>query len=206
MPDSEALTSERQPDGCSVAVLLPVKAFREAKRRLGPTMSPDAREQLARAMANRVVDASAPLSVAVVCDDVDVAAWARDRGAIVVWEPGRGLNVAVEAGVEHLRHLGIHRVIVAHADLPRAADLAAVDSGEGVTVVPDRHLDGTNVLAIATDSGFRFSYGPGSFHRHVAEATRLGYEARILHLAHLAWDVDVPDDVVPVTTLDRGNP
>jgi 2-phospho-L-lactate guanylyltransferase len=80
-------------------VLVPVKAFGEAKRRLGPTLDHAQRVSLARAMADRVIEAAAPLPVAVVCDDTEVAAWARAHRALVVWEPGRGLNGAVEAGV-----------------------------------------------------------------------------------------------------------
>ena len=41
---------------------------------------------------------------------------------------------------------------------------------EGVLIVPDRWNDGTNVIAVPADSGFRFAYGPGSFGRHAAEA------------------------------------
>ncbi len=36
--------------------------------------------------------------------------------------------------------------------------------------MPDRHDDGTNVIALPAALGFRFAYGPGSFRHHVAEA------------------------------------
>ena len=39
-------------------------------------------------MADRVLAAAHPLPVAVVCDDNEVAEWAREHGALVVWEPG----------------------------------------------------------------------------------------------------------------------
>ncbi|HXW39191.1 MAG TPA: 2-phospho-L-lactate guanylyltransferase, partial [Acidimicrobiales bacterium] len=178
------------------AVLVPVKAFGDAKGRLGSALGPAARIELARAMADRVLDAAVPLPVAVVCDDTQVAAWARRRRALVIWEPGRGLNGAVEAGVDHLTAAGVVHVTVAHADLPRAADLAQVGSDPGITLVPDRHGNGTNVIALPTGVGFRFSYGPGSFARHQIEAERLGVGVRILHRPDLAWDVDEPDDVV----------
>ncbi len=84
------------------AVLVPVKAFDQAKRRLHLALSGPERADLSRAMADRVLTAAHPLPVAVVCDDNDVAEWARRRGALVIWEPGRGLNGAVEAGVDHL--------------------------------------------------------------------------------------------------------
>ena len=177
------------------AVLVPVKAFGEAKGRLTQAMSAPARAELARAMAERVLAAGRHWPVAVVCDDRAVADWARAHGALVVWEPGRGLNGAVEAGVERLGGAGVLRVTVAHADLPSASDLTTVDTGSGVVLVPDRVGNGTNVLCLPTRSGFCFSYGPGSFARHQAEATRLGLDVTVLERPELAWDVDEPADV-----------
>jgi 2-phospho-L-lactate guanylyltransferase len=188
------------------AVLVPVKAFHEAKRRLDRALTASERSDLARSMAAQVVEAAAPLPVAVVCDDNEVADWARARGALVVWEPGRGLNGAVEAGVEHLRDAGVAHVTVSHADLPRASRIADVGSAPGITLVPDRYGNGTNVIAVPTDAGFRFSYGPGSFARHRAEAERLDLPLRVLDLPDLAWDVDEPGDMVPVPTPGASAP
>jgi 2-phospho-L-lactate/phosphoenolpyruvate guanylyltransferase len=120
-----------------------------------------------------------------------------------VWEPGRGLNGAVEAGVDHLRAGGVVEVIVAHADLPRASDLPGVRGGGGVAIVSDRYGNGTNVMALPTVSGFQFSYGPGSFARHQAEARRLGLHLEVLDRPDLAWDIDEPADVVPVARPSR---
>lgn len=181
-----------------VAVLVPVKAFAEAKVRLAPALGPAERSALARSMAEQVVSAARHLPVAVVCDDRDVADWARGRGVLVVWEPGRGLNGAVEAGVERLTGFGVEQVIVAHADLPLATDLTWTAEFAGVTLVPDRANDGTNVACVPAAAGFRFAYGPGSFARHQAEARRLGLAVRVVREPSLEWDVDVPDDL---TTL-----
>jgi 2-phospho-L-lactate guanylyltransferase len=188
------------------AVLVPVKAFHEAKHRLDRALTGPERSALARSMATQVLVAAGPLPVAVVCDDNDVADWARKHGALVVWEPGRGLNGAVEAGVDHLRAAGVSHVTVSHADLPMASGLAAVGNAPGITLVPDRYGNGTNVIALPTDAGFRFSYGPGSFARHRAEAERLGLPLRVLDLPDLAWDVDVPGDMVPAATRGRRAP
>ena len=178
-----------------VAVLVPVKAFADSKVRLAPALGPEERATLARAMAERVIAAARQLPVAVVCDDRDVAGWARNLGVLVVWEPGRGLNGAVEAGVAHLAGLGVERVVVAHADLPLADDLTWVADFDGVTLVPDRASDGTNVACVPSDAGFRFAYGPGSFARHEAEARRLGLALRVVHEPSLGWDVDIPADL-----------
>nr|WP_283250997.1 2-phospho-L-lactate guanylyltransferase [Rhabdothermincola salaria] len=176
--------------------MVPVKAFRDAKLRLAPALAPSARAELARSMATSVVAAASPLPVHVVCDDDEVADWARSVGAHVLWKPGRGLNGAVNEGVADLADAGTERVIVAHADLPHALELAWVADGEGVTLVPDRHDDGTNVAAVPARARFTFAYGPGSFTRHVAEAHRLGLELRVVREPRLGWDVDLPADLV----------
>ncbi len=178
-----------------VGVLIPVKAFAEAKGRLAGAIDAPDRADLARAMAATVVAAAAPLPVTVVCDDDAVDAWARSVGAEVVRVEGPGLNRAVEAGVAALAATGTSRVVVAHADLPRATRLDHCAATEGITLVPDRHLDGTPVLVVPTDAGFRFAYGRGSYAAHVAEAERLGLPWRSLHDPDLAFDVDDPADL-----------
>jgi 2-phospho-L-lactate guanylyltransferase len=180
----------------SAAVVVPVKAFRAAKLRLAPALDPTARATLARELADVVVAAAAPLPVVVVCDDDEVRTWARERwDAEVVWCPGRGLNGAVADGVAWLRDRDVATAIVAHADLPLATQLAWAADFAGVTLVPDRHRDGTNVAAVPVDAGFRFAYGAGSFARHRAEAGRLGLTLRIVRDPDLGWDVDLPTDL-----------
>jgi 2-phospho-L-lactate guanylyltransferase len=179
----------------SAAVVVPVKAFAAAKLRLAGVLEPAERAALARRMAGVVVAAAAPLPAVVVCDDEAVAAWAEEAGADVVWCPGRGLNGAVADGVAALARDGVERAVVAHADLPLATSLGWLAEFPGVTLVPDRRRDGTNVAVVPTDSGFTFAYGGGSFARHRAEAARLGLPARLVSDPFLAWDVDLPADL-----------
>jgi 2-phospho-L-lactate guanylyltransferase len=178
-----------------ICVLVPVKAFADAKLRLAPALLASDRARLAQAMAAHVLEVARPLPVAVVCDDPTVADWARRHGALVIWEPGRGLNGAVQAGVERLAAAGAQKVIVAHADLPLAGPLGWACRFPGVTLVPDLRDDGTNVACVPTDSAFTFSYGPGSFQRHGAEARRLGLGLRVVREPLLGHDVDVPADL-----------
>jgi 2-phospho-L-lactate guanylyltransferase len=181
-------------------VLIPVKAFHQAKRRLDQVLSEEERERLVRTMAAHVVAACAPLPVSVVCDDEEVASWADGQGATVLWEPGQGLNGAVRAGVERLAASGARWVTIAHGDLPRARGLGTLPPFDGITLVPDRKDDGTNVLRLPAHCDFRFAYGSGSFRAHRAEATRLGLAVRVVRDPDLAYDVDWPADV---EELDR---
>jgi 2-phospho-L-lactate guanylyltransferase len=181
------------------AVLIPVKGFSQAKRRLGGSMPDQMRIDLVRAMAERVVSSCAPLPVAVVCDDPEVAEWAAALGATVMWEPGLGLNGAVRSGVEQLRSAGVAWVTVAHGDLPLARGIGTLEHFDGVTLVPDRIDDGTNVLRLPVGPEFAFSYGAGSFRAHLAEAFRMGLRVRVLRIPALAYDVDWPADVEELT-------
>lgn len=185
----------------TAAVLVPVKAFAAAKQRLADVLDPPARLALATAMAASVLEAAGSLRTAVVCDDHDVRTWAEAQGAEAIWTPGLGLNGAVGAGVAHLASRGVERVIVAHADLPLATDLAWLADTDGVTLVPDRHCDGTNVACVPAAVGFSFSYGAGSFAAHRAEAARLGLLLRLVPDPRLGWDVDVAADLYPPAEL-----
>ena len=178
-----------------VTVVVPVKDFSRAKVRLAPELGRAERAALARRMAGVVVRAAAPLPVCVVCDSDEVRSWAATEGARVIWTPGLGLDGAVHAAVDQLGAEGTTTVIVAHGDLPLATQLAWVAATPGITIVPDRRRDGTNVIALPTDLGFRFAYGPGSYARHLAEARRLGQQIRVVNDPRLGWDVDLPADL-----------
>ena len=181
------------------AVLIPVKQFQAAKGRLAGTLSPARRAQLAQQLATGVLLAARGAPVAVVCDDPEVAAWARALHALVIWEPGRGLNGAVEEGLRRLGAAGVKRVAVVHGDLPYATDLRWICEFSGITLIPDRHHEGTNVIGVPAHCPFTFSYGPGSFARHLAESERLGLPRRVVHGSPLSWDVDLPTDLTAVT-------
>lgn len=178
------------------AVLVPVKDFRQAKRRLAGFLAPSQRQELARTMAAHVFRAAEPLPVFVVCDDDVVAAFAEGHGATAIMRRGFGLNGAVASAVDALAVADFDRVVVAHSDLPLAADLAALARFPGVTLVPDRRDDGTNVAVVPTGAGFTFAYGAASFRRHGAETTRLGLALRVVRQPFaIGWDVDMPDDL-----------
>jgi|SRR5579875_2173139 len=180
-------------------VLVPVKSFAAAKMRLAGVLSPAERAQLARHLAERVVRAAGRLPVAVVCDDDDVARWAKGAHARVIPEPGSGLNGAVSAAYRQLSMEGYQRVVVAHSDLALATDISWLAREEGIVLVPDRRLDGTNVISLPAGQAFRFSYGPGSFHRHQEEARRSGLPWKVVCDEALGWDVDVPADMPAAT-------
>ena len=179
----------------SVFVLIPLKAFNVAKLRLAEVMTEDERVELAKKMAEIVIEAAKPLPVAIVCDDEDVAAWALTQETKVIWADRPGLNNAVQIGVNTLTEQGVEKIIIAHGDLPKAIRLSHCADFNGITFVPDRHKDGTPVLVIPTGLDFNFFYGPDSYALHIAEAERLSVPWRSLFDLELSHDVDEPEDL-----------
>jgi 2-phospho-L-lactate guanylyltransferase len=181
--------------GVNAVVLVPVKAFTDAKARLAAVLEDGERERLARWTSERVLAAAGELPTYVACDDEAVASWARQHGATILWHPGVGLNAAVNNSVAALREAGVTDVIVAHGDLPRVHSLAAVAEPGTLTLVPDRHGDGTNVVGVPTAMPFQFAYGPGSFRRHLDAAIGAGLSVRVRRDPLLALDIDTPSDL-----------
>ena len=182
-----------------LAVLIPVKRFLLAKRRLAGILDDGERVRLAQWLAGRVVAAAKGTTVFVACDDEAVASWADAIGAEVLWTPGLGLNGAVESSRSTISGKGFDHLVIAHSDLPLAVDLAAVATAGTITIVPDRSGTGTNVLSLPIEAAIAISYGPGSFSAHMSQALqcvdrpgerRLRVEVR--RDARLALDVDRP--------------
>jgi 2-phospho-L-lactate/phosphoenolpyruvate guanylyltransferase len=176
------------------AVLIPIKSFRNAKRRLAAAFGSDDRATLARAMSEIVLRAAAPFPAFVACDDDEVAEWVTERGAEVLWTPGLGLNGAIEHGVDVIAGKGADHVVISHGDLPLARSFAHLCEHDTVTLVPDHRLDGTNVQ---TRPAARFApqYGAGSFRAHLASALADGRRVRVVVDAELAVDVDTIDEL-----------
>ena len=179
----------------TATLVIPLKGFADAKGRLAEALDPSEREELARHLASGVI-AAAPGPVVVVTSDPDAADLAVGLGATALADPGRGLDAAAEAGRRHAVDSGADRVAIVHADLPFPDSLAEVVDGDDLVLVPDRRDDGTNVIVLPSRlAGFAFAYGPGSFARHLAEASRLSISPRVVRDSPLAWDVDLPEDL-----------
>lgn len=180
--------------GTGVAAIVPIRSFRFGKARLAEAMSDIDRAELARTLAVGVLAAALPLPVFVVSNDDEVRALAVECGASIVDDPG-SLNGAAHAGLAAAAAAGAKRIIVVHADIARPTPFAWVADFDGVTIVPDRHGSGTNVMCVPAATDFVFAYGDGSRARHEAEAARCGLAVRVVADVALGWDIDEPDDL-----------
>lgn len=184
----------------ATAVIIPIKSFDDAKERLASALSALDRHKLAMYTASRVIAAASPFAIFIVCDDDEVVQFARRHGAVAILQQSSGLNSAAQEGLNAARDDGFSWAIIAHSDLPLATHfdhlLDESMPSTSVGLVADQTRDGTNVLVISTDREFEFHYGPGSFQAHCKEATRRGYELRVIDDPALAVDIDTPEDLV----------
>lgn len=176
-------------------MVVPVKRFTAAKRRLSGVLAADDRARLAEWMATRVLDVVAEVPTFVACDDDTVAAWATAHGATVIWGAGLGLNGAVDDGVAHVAAAGYDHVVVSHADLARPSALLTVATPDTITLVPDRRRDGTNVMSFPTGRPLAASYGGGSFARHLDQALALDATTEVRADHDLSLDLDTDRDL-----------
>lgn len=194
----------------AVAVVLALKALRDAKSRLGEEYRvDDRREKLVAAMFTDTVDAvvgAGYRDVVVVSPDPQVLGLARDLGCRPVAEPdgGEGLNAALAHGARGAPG----GVVYLQADLPALrpasfADALTAADAHRVAFVADRHGTGTSLLAVAAGVRFVPAFGPES------AAAHRGAGAAELDPTHARWadlrcDVDTPDDLRAAAALGLG--
>jgi 2-phospho-L-lactate guanylyltransferase len=181
--------------------LVPVKTRAEGKTRLASVLTPEARIALVRFMLRHVLDV---LAAAPGIDHVAVLSPERDevpQEVLVLNENGHGLNPALGWAIAALRGLGAREVVVLPGDLPwlTVDDVESLLVGvrsSGCALGADDNGTGTNAVAIDLErlggTAFRFSFGKNSLALHRRQAGSLGLEARLVHSASLAFDVDEP--------------
>jgi 2-phospho-L-lactate/phosphoenolpyruvate guanylyltransferase len=184
------------PEASRPAVLvIPVKSFAHAKQRLSPILDGPRRARLGRELATRLLLANRSLDPIIVSDDHEVEQWAQSVKVRFLRESRPGLNQAVTTGHAKLRSEGVATMVVAHSDLAHPTNLEWVTQFRGITLVPDRLHDGTNIMAIPTNLEFEFTYGIGSFARHYRNACRTGLPIRIVADRDCGADIDSPTDL-----------
>jgi 2-phospho-L-lactate guanylyltransferase len=176
-------------------LVVPVKGGATAKSRLHPPAGVG-REDLALALATDCLTACCagmpPDRVLVVTSDARVRGVARALGAVVVGDPGGGLDAAVRAGRDAALASSAHAPVgVLLGDLPSllAADLVAALAAAAEhprAVVPDASGTGTVLLTALDGDSLAPSFGAGSAARHEAA----GHHRLSLDLPRLRTDVD----------------
>ena len=181
----------------TVAAVVPIRSF-SGLTRLAAVLQTHERVALMRKLAGRTATAiaEAGASIVVVTGDDEVRSWASESGFSLVDEPDPpGLDAAAAAGMARADDAWM----VVHADLPaiEAEDIDAAMSLLGSrSVLAPSHDGGTSLIAGSTPA-FPFSYGVGSFHRHLAAVP----DAAVLIRPGLALDLDRASDLDAMQSL-----
>jgi 2-phospho-L-lactate guanylyltransferase len=187
--------------------VLPVKRFKDAKRRLEGALPGGSRRALAEAMFADVLTALRRVEaidrVLVVTADAGAQRIAEGYEALALDDPAEsGQSQAVVRGAAHARELGAVRVLCVAGDCP-LLDPAEVDALLGrprtaeryAVIVPDRHGTGTNALLLCPPDALEPRFGPDSRAHHEQLAREAGLAVEIAELESIGLDVDTPEDL-----------
>jgi 2-phospho-L-lactate guanylyltransferase len=143
-----------------------------------------------------------PHQVLVVSKDSSVLSLARSFKAKTLQEDGEsGLNLALKKSIQVIKAYSAQKVMVLPADLPflNQEDLEGVMKYEVdapfMLISPDRKLSGTNLLYISPPDLIEFSFGPGSFERHVRQAQAHNATIEVRKFSGSDLDIDSPEDL-----------
>jgi 2-phospho-L-lactate guanylyltransferase len=188
------------------AVLIPVKELSNAKQRLAPHFSIEERIALADALWQDFLEVMAGVRgvdrVFVVSSEARVLERAKQIGWEAIPESEQvsesdsvdfASRCCAERGVDALLRLPVDLPLVEPRDIEDIFE--QMPPAPGALLVSSRDGDGTNALLRTPPTLFPSHFGPGSFRRHLAEASRCGAQVRIVRNPRLELDVDELDDL-----------
>jgi 2-phospho-L-lactate guanylyltransferase len=196
--------------------ILPIKSFEDAKQRLADLLGAGSRQALAQAMFSDVLHSLRRVrrldAIAVVTADQVARSAALGYGASVVHDDEQsGQSAAAMLGIRHAMGSGFERVLIVPGDTPLLDPLevdrllgAAAAEGLDAVIVPDRHGEGTNALALRPPDALEPSFGQGSLERHLDAVRNAGLAHRVERAKSLLLDVDTPADLAELSAeLER---
>ncbi len=187
-------------------ILVPVKKFSYANKRLCAVLSPRQREDLARVMLEDVLSnisaCREAYTAALVTAEPEAMQMGRRLGMEIISEKTqRSESSSVEFAMKKCSEMGAGSVLVVPGDIPLAqgAEFDAVmkkdDGKKRVVIVPSRDGSGTNALMISPPCAISPSFGEDSFSRHKNMVRGLGLEFSCLRLEGIGLDIDGPEDL-----------
>ena len=186
------------------AIALPVKSLDEAKGRLAPVLSPLERAALTLAMLEDVLDATLLLpgwETWVVSPDESVLEVAAGRGATPMPEGQPPLAEAIHQAEQQALARDLDALAVLLPDTPLVTGAAltrAVHTLGPVVLAPAADETGTNLLLRRPPVVIPSTFGKDSYRRHLKEAAQRDVPVAVIEHAELAFDLDLPDDILTV--------
>jgi len=190
----------------SLWVIIPVKPLRRSKSRLSDVLNEDERTLLNYHMLENTLSILKEIhtidGVLVVSRDPSALTLARTYEAKTLQEDGEpGLNLALKRAVIVAKAYSANSVMILPADLPLITCqeieyvISKLDVNNKMIISPDRRMSGTNMLIVSPVDLVEFSFGPGSFERHVRQAQAKGAHIDVYPLESIGLDIDLPEDL-----------
>jgi len=190
----------------SLWVIIPVKPLRRSRSRLSDVLTENERTLLNSNMLENTLKILKSIpnidGMLVVSRDPSVLTFARTFGAKTLQEDGEpGLNLALKRAVIVTKAYSANIIMVLPADLPLITQqeieviIKRIDKENKMVISPDRRMSGTNLLLISPPDLIDFSFGPGSFERHVRQAQAKNAEIEVCQLESIGLDIDLPEDL-----------
>jgi 2-phospho-L-lactate guanylyltransferase len=194
--------------------IIPVKPLRRGKSRLAGALSEDERTELNRTLLEHTLKTLSGLKeleeVLVISRDPQALTIARNHGARTVRENGQpDLNTALKRATVIAQVYATRGVLVLPADLPlitREDVQTLIQHAEDPPVVvisPDRHGKGTNALLMSPSGLIEYDFGEDSFQRHCDRVRASGARLEIVDLPSLGLDLDIPEDLEIIRSLEQ---
>lgn len=191
------------------AIVLPVKSLAESKTRLAPVLSPLERGALTLAMLEDVMDATQSIGgweTWVVSPDETVLEIALGRTALAIREEKPTLASALRQVDEEAsgRSVSVLATLLPDTPLVTAEALTAALRTLGpVVLAPATDESGTNLLVRRPPTAIRPRFGPDSYRRHLEAAASAGLPTAVVEAPELAFDLDLPGDILTVLDARR---
>ena len=189
-------------------IALPVKSLGETKSRLDPVLDPLERGALTLAMLEDVMDATQDLfgwETWVVSPDETVLEIALARGAHAVIEDAPPLSSAIHQVEEEADAKMVESLAILLPDTPLVTATAltkALHTLGSVVLAPSADEGGTNLLLRRPPTSIPARFGHDSYRKHLQEAAEADVPTAVVEVDELAFDLDLPNDIL--TVLDSG--
>jgi 2-phospho-L-lactate guanylyltransferase len=190
-------------------IALPVKSLAETKSRLDPVLSPLERGALTLAMFEDVLDVTLDVSgweTWVVSPDEAVLEIAMSRGAYAVEEERPPLTAAIRQVEEEAAGRLVDTLAVLLPDTPLVTHpvlTRALRTLGAVVVAPSADEGGTNLLIRRPPAVIGARFGHDSYRRHLQAAAEADVPTSVVEAPELAFDLDVPSDILTVLDSRR---
>jgi 2-phospho-L-lactate guanylyltransferase len=184
--------------------LVPARDFEKGKSRLAGSLSDEKRAALGEWMLGRVLEAVSTSGgvdeIGVLSDGGPVLSLAESKGAEAIPCPGHDLNADLGAGLSWALERGARSLLIVPGDLPalKSSDVNAMIAQAAVddcAVLSPSADGGTNGVFLCPPDGFSFSFGPGSFGRHLEAAKAAQLHPIRFENEGFGLDVDTPADL-----------